>query len=119
MRAGANGNGNSHASVNSSAPYQTSRPERPKARESNPFPHVVAMHNVAKLTSSQMIQNFFKPLKCHAINNHGTGLCEVAFKTHQDCVAAMMNDGKTCNGSYIRLALNSVAPIKTENSWYN
>merc|ERR1712168_887968 len=82
MRASANGNGHGHGHNSStpSAPYQTSRPERPKVRESNPFPHVVAMNNVAKLTSSQMIQNFFKPLKCHAINNHGTGLCEVAFK---------------------------------------
>ena len=66
-----------------------------------------------------MIQNFFTPLKAIAINNHGTGLCEVAFKTHGECVEAMKKDNKECNGGFIRLELKSSAPIKTENSWYH
>jgi len=101
-----------------SNPYPQPRPNKQNNGPS-PFPHVIAMHGLRQKTDSKMIQNFFTPLKAIAINNHGTGLCEVAFKTHGECVEAMKKDNKECNGGFIRLELKSSAPIKTENSWYH
>lgn len=96
------------------------RPEKRPRTAPCPFPNVVAMHGLLPSTSSKMIQDFFEPLKSiKAINNHGTGLCEVAFKTHQDCLHAMNKHGGYCNGARIQLELRSRPPVKTENVWYS
>lgn len=97
----------------------SARPPQKERAAPSPFPHIVAMLNLPSKTTSKMIQDFFKPLRCAAINNHGTGLCEVAFKTHEDCLRGMRFHNAYCNRGMINLELRSEAPVKTENSWYS
>lgn len=94
-------------------PQNTQPPPQPQGN--NPFPHIVGMNGVLPNVSNANIQEFFRPHKAIAVNNHGTGYCDVAFKTHQECVAAMDKNGGNLATGTISLVLKSqpAAPVAT------
>ena len=76
----------------------------------NPFPHKVVLSNVEPTTQNTQLQEFFKPHKPVAVNNHLNGTCEVAFGDHLQAVAAMDKNGHILGNNTITMVLDSVAP---------
>ena len=74
----------------STQPYSTTTPAKsmetsatvsPGAPDDNcPFPHIVGVQGLEASVQNSQIQDFFRPVKAIAVNNHGNGYCDVAFK---------------------------------------
>jgi len=87
------------------------------ANPNNPFPHCVTMTGIPSGLSNQAVQDFFKPHRAIAVNMPpGANSGMVAFKTHEEAVAAMGKSGQPIMGVGIQLVLKSSAPVAT-NSW--
>merc|ERR1712060_58912 len=76
----------------------------------NPFPHKVVLSNVEPNIQNSDLQEFFKPHKPIAVNNHLNGTCEVAFKNHQEASSAMVKNGGTLGNNKVGMVLGSKAP---------
>lgn len=97
------------------APYQKPQAQvnsanHQTAPNNSPFPHVVGVQGVEAAMTNSQIQDFFKPSKAVAINMLGNGHCDVAFKTHQDAVDAMVKDRTRLGRQEVNLTLKSEAP---------
>ena len=80
------------------------------APNDSPFPHVVGIQGLSAGVQNGTIKDFFKPAKATAINILGNGFCDIAFKTHDDALAAMGKDRMMLEGECVNLTLKSQAP---------
>lgn len=76
-----------------------------------PFPHIVGLNGLPAGSSNQEIQEFFRPWKAVAVNNHQNGYCDIAFKTHDDASAAMARNGQMIKDVAVNLELKSTPPV--------
>lgn len=83
-----------------------------------PFKHVIGMNGVEQGVSNNTIQEHFRPHKAIAVNNHGNGYCDVAFKSHKDAEDAYRDkNGKMLGTNTVTFVLKSDAPEPT--GWNN
>jgi len=102
---------------NESSAAQPVTPPKTQQDKDCPFPHIVGINGVEKEIVNTHIQEFFKPVKAIAVNNHGNGYCDVAFKTHKDAEEAMSKDNNLLGTTTVTLILKSKPPAAQPTGW--
>jgi len=75
-----------------------------------PFDHIITCSGVSPSITKDDIQNWFRPHRLHAVNNHKNGIIDVALNTHEEAVSAMTKNKSFFNNAVVTMVLKSKEP---------
>ena len=99
-------------------PNELSKPPAAASQGDCPFPHIIGLTGVDSAVTNEMIQQFFMPIRAVAVNNHGNGYVEVAFRTHKEAMDGMGKDNGQLGANEVQLTLKSKAPAQPSGWGY-